>query len=178
MLLPLKKWLHRQRLHAGKHDKHTHRAVSLADAKRIGILFNATNGEDRYAIDKFTERLKSFDNKILVLGFIDSNYTHDIHNHLVFTRKNLNWFLEPSGDQVQRFIEEPLDILINAYFEECLPLEYISTHSAARCRVGVYHEKKTHCYDLMINLNHRTELGFYLDQISHYLNLIKPYAYS
>lgn len=178
MLKSVRKILHRQRLHSKlKSVSVAHHAIAMDEAKRIGILFDATSGDDRQEIENFADLLRSHDKKVLVLGFIDSNYTHDIHNYLVFTKKNLNWYLEPSGDQVNRFLDEPLDILINAYSRECLPLEYISALSHAKCRVGIYHEEKTYSYDLMINMNREADLGFFLNQITHFLNLIRPHAY-
>ena len=172
----IRRFFHLRRLRAKlKLQSANRQAVSMEDAKRIGILFNATSGDDRHEIENFADLLRSNDKKVLVLGFIDGKFTHDIHNYLVFTKKNLNWYLEPSGDNVQRFEEEPFDILINAYTDECVPLEYISALSSAKFRVGIYHEDKTHCYDLMINLPKAADLGFYLNQIAHFLNLIHPH---
>ena len=89
-----------------------------------------------------------------------------------FNKKNLNWHLEPTGDEVEIFIDRKLDILVNAYIDENLPLEYISALSQARFRIGHYVKEKTYAYDFMIDLKGKNDLKYLMEQYRMYLKMV------
>ena len=148
------------------------KSVNLGEAKEIGILFDATDTDQKQIVENFTKQLKEQNKKTVLLGFYNFpkpaiNFSFDY-----FNRKNLNWHLEPIGHIVDNFIQRKFDILINLSVKEIVPLEYIAALSQAKFRVGPYEKDKTYCYDLMIDTQGRNDLNYLIEQVKHYLHLI------
>jgi len=76
--------------------------------------------------------------------------------------------------KINDFHAKNFDILICAFIEDCLPLEYIAATSNARFRVGAFSKAKTNYFELMINTQKNENLEYLLDQINHFLKVINP----
>lgn len=146
--------------------------VSIQEAKQIGILYNATKPDDVMVISQFAEKIKTEGKVIHILGFKDEKSKED-DSPRVFNKNSVNWYGVPNDDKIDVFQKLDLDILISAFTEECLPLEYISATSKAKCRVGTYHSRKTKDYELMINIGNKNQLPYLIQQILHFLKEIK-----
>ncbi len=156
-----------------KAHSHPHENVSMQEAVNIGILYYAGNEQEIQSVKDYTKLLRSNGKKVSLLGYIEKVGKGQKLNFAHFTSQDLNWYLRPTGKKVNDFIKKDWDILINAHQGDCSPLEYITSFSKARFRVGNFHDKKTHCYDLMIQMKKGDNHNDYLDQIDHFLNMIK-----
>jgi len=148
------------------------KSVNLNEAKEIGILFDATDTDQKQLVENLAKQLKDQNKKTVLLGFYNFpkpaiNFSFDY-----FNKKNLNWRLAPVGHTVESFIQRKFDILINLSVKEILPLEYISALSQANFRVGPYEKNKTYCYDLMIDTGEEKDLKNLIEQVKHYLHLM------
>ena len=146
---------------------------TFSRTKKIGIIFNAYKKENieliRHLIDYFKAKGVSCE----ALGFVNQNKMKDFNlaslNIDYFNSKDCNIFGFPSTDNVNNFISEKFDLIINLSEEENLMYDYIVSHSSARFRIG---RSNINLYDLVINFktNHLkdfiTEVIFYLDLIS------------
>lgn len=162
-------YLLKKELHEHKIDR---KVVNLEEAKDIGILFDATNTDNSKVINTFADALREQKKRPHLLGFYNFPKGAINFNFPYFNKKDLNWYSKPGGDVVNNFIERKFDILINAYMDEILPLEYISALSHANYRVGHYDKKKTYCYDLMIDMRGNDDLKSLMQQIKHYLHIL------
>ena len=79
----------------------------------------------------------------------------------------------PIDERANAFAAKKFDLLFAAFTDGNLPLEYIARISAARWRVGCFSESKTDYYDLMINMSGKTDLPYFLEQATYFLNQIK-----
>lgn len=150
-----------------------HESVSLKQAKYIGILFDASKEENIRIIKEYSRQLENLDKRIELLAYHkDPKKTEGLPFPL-FTSKEVNWYLKPTGEQVNKFMNHRFDLLINANVEPCAPLEYISSLSRARYRIGYYDPRKTNHYDLMISLNKEHSLNHYIDRVNYYLEILK-----
>ncbi len=147
--------------------------VNLNDANLIGILFNASYPQNISIVNEYASYLRDLGKKTEVLGFFKSSKDKSKKYFPFFTNKELNWYLKPGGKSVSQFIKQDYDLLINATIEECLPLEYLAATSKAKYRIGHYNPYKTSCYDLMISLQSNSSLKYYLEQVDHYLKMIR-----
>lgn len=169
----IKKYFHHYFLQkALKLNQHFRKSVNLQEAKEIGILFDATDTDQKQIVENLAKQLKDQNKKTVLLGFYNFpkpaiNFSFDY-----FNKKNLNWHLAPIGHTVEGFINRNFDILINLTVKEILPLEYISAMSHAKFRVGPYNSDKIYCYDLMIDTGDKKDLDHLIDQVKHYLHLI------
>ena len=142
--------------------------VNLNTAKHIGILYKATLSDEIMVISQFAEKLKAEGKEVHILGFKDEKSKEDT-SPKVFNRNSVNWYGIPTDEKIDGFQKLNLDILISAYKDECLPLEFIAATSKAKFRVGAFSQNKTNNYELMINVDNKSELLYLLQQIFHFL---------
>lgn len=173
MLKQFRRWLHLYFLKKELKAHHVERkATSLDKANEIGILFDASDPDKVAAINHFADGLKRDKKRIVMLGFYNTPKNAINFNFSYFNQKNLNWILEPHGNTVEEFIAKKFDILINAYFSENLPLEYVSALSQASFRIGSFTKEKTYAYDFMVDMKDERDLQLLMKQYRHYLEML------
>ncbi len=153
--------------------KVTRRITNLDDAKHIGIIYDSTNPDNDIIVTRFSEELRKQGKTVQLMGYIHDTKIDHKADITVFNKSNLTWYTTPKDARVDRFVNEPFDLLFAAYNSGNLPLEFVARLSKAKWRVGPFDEKKTDCYDLMINTSGKTELNYFLQQAAHFLKQIK-----
>lgn len=157
--------------------KHKREVVGFDDAKKIGLLYDATDDYNYEVVKQYVKSIRSQQKDILALGYVDkkvlpanqfAQYGLDF-----FTRKNLNWQMIPDNPIVTNFINEKFDILINLNNNKCFPLRYIAAVSNARFRVGRFDKKNMICYDMMIHLKGEPGIKNMIEETENYLRQIK-----
>ena len=108
-----------------------------------------------------------------ILGFVDDKKIDHKADVLIFNTKNLSWNRTPVDERVEKFADKNFDLLLAAFTEENFPLEYVSRTSKAKWRLGIFDEKKTDYYDMMINMGDKNDLQHFLNQSTHFLNKIQ-----
>lgn len=179
-LLSMKKWwyniqryfFNRALAEAISTQQHKHTVINLRDAKTIGILYNSSNPDNDIIITRFTEQLKRDAKTVEILGFVDDKKVDHKADILVMNSNHINWCMVPSDEKPLTFATKNFDLLLCCFTEEILPLEYIAALSKARWRVGVYNERKTTLYDMMVNLDGKIDLNYLLQQMIIFLNKI------
>ena len=152
--------------------------ISFQDATRIGILYDATDEQDSEAVKNYVKNARSiFKKDMLAMGFVDKKVLHKSQYAQVgldfFTRKDLNFQLIPSNAVINNFINEEFDILINLNSGKCFPLRYISAMSKARFRVGRFSKSNSVYFDMMVKLAGEPPIRTVIEEIEHFLRLIK-----
>lgn len=155
------------------HNVQARKVVNLKDATNIGILFDASNLENVDLINEYSAKFRELGKRIELLAYYKSTKNTEKHEFPFFTSQEINWYYKPRGEKVKRFMSTKFDLLINASIEDCEPLDYIAAMSKARYRIGCYSPEKTSHYDLMISLKQERTLSHYMDQVNHYLQIIK-----
>lgn len=154
------------------------KAFSLSNASTIGVLYNATNRNDYEVVKKFIHYLKEERKDVLALGYINSKNSEDIvkpHlNYQFFDNNNLSKIKVPTGNDVVNFMNKSFSILIDLNTEDCFPLEYISTLSRAKFKVGAIGQYRNEECDLTIDISQNKSLDYLIIQIKHYLKMIQP----
>jgi hypothetical protein len=152
-------------------------AVGFDEAKKIGILYDATRESDYESVKQYIKTVRKEGKEVFALGFVDrkelppsqfAQYGLDF-----FTRRNIGWDMIPANLMVNNFIQEAYDIVINLADNTCFPLRYIAAVSHARFRVGRFDKRTTGCYDLMLNIREDTGIAELLAQVENTLRLIK-----
>jgi hypothetical protein len=166
-------WLNRR----VRNLKRNVKAFSIQSASSIGVVYNATNREDEEIVKKFIHYLKEERKEVFSLGYINSKDASDLvkpHlNYAYFDKRNLSKSFVPKGSDVEKFIQKPFSILIDLNIENCFPIEYVSTLSLAKFKVGTngfYHDA---ICDLVIALEKDKKLKYLVIQLKHYLKMIK-----
>ncbi|MGB1205661.1 MAG: DUF6913 domain-containing protein [Chitinophagales bacterium] len=156
-----------------KKQQQKHEFVSFSDAKKIGVLFDITEEENIPIISQYVQQLEKQQKKVKLLGFVDASAANESLMFSSFSRKNTNFFFVPKGNIVETFMEQHFDILICAFLTDSPSLEYISTLSEAKFRVGPHLANKEYCFDLMMNHDNDSIKDF-LDKLHPYLNMFSP----
>ena len=147
--------------------------LNIGQAKKIGILFDASHAEDIITVTKYAESLSQKNKEVSILSF-QNNSEKENSDPRFFNQLNVNWFNIPYKEKIDDFQQQNLDILIAAFVNECLPLEYVVATSNAKCRVGAFNDSKSDYYELMINTKKDASLKYLLQQIDHFLHTINP----
>jgi hypothetical protein len=147
--------------------------VNLNDAKSIGIIYDSTNPDHDITITKFGEMLRNKGKAVEIMAYVNDKKIDHKGDIALFNPKAVNWYGVPLDPRIATFCDKPFDLLICALLAESKPLEYIACLSKAKYRVGPFNDKKTQCYDLMIEMGTKNELGYLLQQMVHFLESIK-----
>ncbi len=153
--------------------------TSLDAANSIALLYKIHTEEDYKKVNKFMKYLKSeFGMKrLFFLAYWDDakkepDFLQTRLDFDFFSKKDLNWKGIPAGGNIENFLSEKFDILIdlNNYYN--VPLRYLILKSSARMKVGRYSLENEPFFDLML-ANNETDFEEYCNQLVKYLSMIK-----
>jgi hypothetical protein len=157
--------------------KRTSHSVTFDEAKKIGILYDATSDKNYEIVKQFVKEIRAQQKDVLALGYVDKNELPNMRFAKLgldfFTRKAVNWKMKPQHASVSNFINHDFDILINLHTEKCFPLKYISAMTKARFKIGKYDQKNFPFCDMMIEAKENIGLKDFIEQVTHYLKLLK-----
>lgn len=153
--------------------------TNLEKANAVAMLYKITTEEDYIKVNNFVKYLKSeFGTKrVFFLGYWDDakkdpEFLHTKLDFDFFSKKNLNWKGIPVGGNIDNFISDKFDILIdlNNYYN--VPLRYLILKSCAKMKVGRYSQENEPFFDLML-ANNETDFEDYCNHLVKYLLMIK-----
>jgi len=152
------------------------KVYNLSTARSIGIVFDGTNPKNFDGVFDFYKKLKIQTGiRLSVLGYINPDSVPNkflIRNDVSFFSTNdVNWYYKPGGQDVVKFCNDKLDILINLDLNRQKPINFISSVSIARFKVGRYHSESKF-NDFSIRIDSEPTLEFFIQQVEHYLELI------
>ncbi len=161
---------------ARKRLKRNVKAFNIEKASSIAVVYNATNRTDADIVKKFIQYLKEERKEVLSLGFINSKDSSDMvtpHlNYIYFDKKDLSKTMLPKSSDVNNFIKKPYSILIDLNMEECFPIEYITSLSNAKFKVGASGNYRNENCDLVVDVSANNKLEYLIIQLKHYLKMI------
>lgn len=148
-------------------------SISLKAAHSVGILFDATELKDRDIVLAFAKKIKQEGKHVKLLAYLDDFAESDSYPFKIYSKKDLDWFLRPKGDEVGAFIQEAFDLLLYFNTQPTLHAEYIMALSKAKFKLGPASEN-THAYDLMIDAGSKPELSPFIHQAELLLEKMNP----
>ena len=155
--------------------------IPFSKAKSIGILYDATVDKDYELIKNYVKDLRGASKDVLALGFFDSKELPGTRFMKLgldfFTRKSLNWKMKPNHPIVNNFMKKDFDILICLGIEKSIPLLYVSSMTRASFKIGKYEPQNAGIFDFMIKVEGKPTLLQMIEQVNHYLNLIRNEKY-
>lgn len=124
---------------------------TLADAKRIGIHFDATQIDHRQQVIRYAEQLRKQGKSVELLGFIPQVDKEATFSFNFYTSKQIDWAKRPKGEAVAQFLGQSFDAFICLFARTSLSTEFIAVHSPARLKIGPVAQHRD-CYDLMLDM--------------------------
>lgn len=166
-------WEHYFNIEALKAQR-TRKTHNLDSAKRVGILFDASEESSYKKVSEFVRCLQNEKKTVKVVGYVNMkfipHYCIPMLSYDFYTKKDVNWFKKPTKACIQDFIHEDFDILIDLNLDDCVHSQWISGLSQAKFKVGLYSKKNQKYFDFMIKPEIPTGLNEFLKQIIHYLS--------
>lgn len=153
------------------------RVHNFETAKSAIILFDTGDPASFKVIREFLKFLEGEKITCSIFGYVDQK---EIPQELLFwknysfiTRKDINWYMKPSGEAVNSFHEADPDLLFDFTPELPLELQFMVQLSSARFKIGCFTEEEND-YDLMISLTDNNEIGFLAEQFKIYIAMLNP----
>jgi len=153
--------------------KTIHKVTNLTDAKTIGIVYDSTKPDNDIVIAKFAEQMRANGKSVELLGYINDPKVDSKADVTIFNKKALSWTGVPNSDKVKAFTDKKFDLLLAPFITNNAPLEFVAATSKAKWRLGVYTKGKTDLYDMMVMMDGKTDLQYFLNQSIYFLNEIK-----
>lgn len=152
-------------------DTQTRTALPYDRIKTMAFLVDGSDPIALRQLLNYIERYRDEGKKVTVLGYVKKfpPFEEDI---VWITAKDKNWIGIPKMFRIKHFIEKEYDVLINTSMVTNRPLEYISTYSNAKLRIGRYNSDKTYAYDFMMQTE-SDDVFNYLAQVEHYLRMVR-----
>jgi hypothetical protein len=150
---------------------------NFREVKTIGIVWNASKNDEFNALARFNQRMQDKNIDVKILGYYHGKHLPDQYTairYLTCIRKvETNLFYIPKSTEVQSFINNKFDILIDINFEKLFSLIYVTILSNASFKVGLYEVVENNApFDLMMELKKPVNIEDYLNQVIQYLEMI------
>ena len=166
------------RLKAAKMQRQK-KLYDFASAKYVGVLCSPQDVFTTAYLKEFLHSLSRKGIKYSVYGYFDGEtipenflYLKDID---FITKQDLNFLFIPKEPVMQKFVNEPFDMLINCNLNDYFPVEYMSKLSMAKFKVGIRREEGEQPYDLMIDISKNPTIEYFIENLEIYLsNLRNP----
>jgi Family of unknown function (DUF6913) len=151
--------------------------VNFYNIKTIGIVWDATKSEDFAILNRFYQKMSEHGKKVTIIGYFPGKILPDLYvaNRILtcLKRTEVDFFFRPDTAEVQSFIKQKFDVLIDINFRGQFTLEYITSLSQASLKVGLSDpDPVSSPFDLMISLKSPVNTENYLGQVLHYLEMI------
>jgi hypothetical protein len=151
-------------------------SCNLADAKEIGVIFNASDPASIDEVKKIVNLLQANNAHVFVIGYLNEKKIADVNllrsGYNFFSLANLTWFYKPVIPFIEDFLNRKFDILFDLDLENSFPLRYIATLSKAGMKVGRFFDGCEYL-DFMIKLEPEISLRYLIEQSVYYLNIVR-----
>ncbi|WP_396195602.1 DUF6913 domain-containing protein [Flavobacterium sp.] len=144
--------------------------TSEGEIKTVGIIFDETYFNEREALVKELLQKGIGEKDVKVLVFKDKIKKNEQFDYPTFSYKDLSWHGTVDKKEVNDFIAEPFDLLINYYDTEKASLLLVSHLSKAVFKVGFASIDKR-LNHFMINTNAENYKVF-ADELFKYLRIL------
>ncbi len=151
--------------------------LNIHEVKNIGLVWDASKTDDFVFLKRFFQKMAELKTDVRILGYFPGNNPPDQYTAVrylsIVKKEELNIFYHPVSTETNTFITNNFDVLIDLNFKKLFPLQYISSMSNARFKVGLFEsETKNSPFDLMMDLKSPVSIEDYLNQVLHYLAMI------
>lgn len=166
----------RKRLEQQKRHNQGKQPVNLATAKRIGIVFDATELPEREVAVSFAKRLKKDNKQVRMLGYFQTDVGEADFAFPYFTKKDIAWAGYPKGNEVEHFMEQSYDLLLVLQVRSNLLVEYLACLADANMKVGPITDNEQ-AYDLLLDIPADAPLPKFITQLENILaktNVAQP----
>lgn len=156
-------WLLKRKLATLKRTIHP---INLARVKTAGIIWEI---DDQDVFRMLVKQLKERGIQVRSLCFSDIHGS--VHGEVMFSPADFSFFGKVKNQEMADFIDRRFDLLIDITLAKSLEVQYVRALSRASFKVG-WSPVQPDYLDLSIDVSHRKEPSYLIEQIIHYLSEI------
>lgn len=158
------------------------RIVNLEQVRNIGIVFTLSSEHEWNLLYHFAQLMENTGKKVVMIGLHPSNVQISFivtHAQTIICRESedLSWWGIPKDDVISRFTDQHLDVLIDTTDQPNFFGQYVALKSDADLKVTYTDEveatRNDNIYDMMIKGEGPLDMRDYLNQVVHYLKMVK-----
>lgn len=172
--LSLAKFILKNKLKKLKRRK---QVVNLNEAKTIGIVYLVSTERTFKIVKELIKELSSSRREVLTIGFVNRkeipSYCIAPNSGYYFNKNELNWLGMPKNDYINKFLQKEIDILIDLSMNDLFVLDYISSLSHAKFKIGRFTDEQESRFDFMLKVKKDITFESFIDQILHYTMILK-----
>lgn len=146
------------------------KSMNYREARRVGILFSMNGMDDYEAVRSFEAKLKKDGKEVAVLCYLPKGVENFDFHYDIFTNKDFNFWGNIRADNIQQFLQRPLDLLICLDTDPNFYLEYLLAATKAPFRIGAHSPQREGLFELMIGQSQSGQINELIQQIYHYTN--------
>ena len=182
MLELIKDFKRRRMIRQMAGEQRDKRIVNLAQVRNIGIVFTLNSEHEWNLLYHFAQLMEEMGKKVVMIGLHPSNLQISFivtHAQTIICRESddMNWWGIPKDDVIGRFTDQHLDVLIDTTDQPNFFGQYVALKSDADLKVTYTDEVETtrndNIYDMMIKGDGPLDMRDYLNQVVHYLKMVK-----
>lgn len=149
-------------------------SVDFKDAKKIGIYFNASEGQHSDKINNFVKDLRSEGKTVEAITYLNSSQDNPYNfQYHVLKDEDITMFGKINAEKINKFIATEYDYLYCICTELQTPVKYLMAASKSKCRVGAYAEENSDLFELMVSSSSKENLTELIKNMVHYSHAIK-----
>jgi hypothetical protein len=151
--------------------------TNIGQVKTIALIWDASRTTDFAGLSRFHQKMHERNIDVKILGYFSGKELPDQYTAIRYLtcirKKEINLIYQPDSSEVNTFINNRFDVLIDINFNNLFPLGYITALSNAAFKVGLFESETGDTpYDLMMEIKKPVDLDNYLNQIIQYLEMI------
>lgn len=123
----------------------------FAEAKQIGILFNADNQAIEKPLAAFIRRLEKEGKQVTPFTYFEGERRAAFQfAYEAITDREISWLGSIKSEKAHKFMEKNFDFLFCFHAQPSEVTDLLLAGSRAKCRVGFYEKGREPLYELML----------------------------
>ena len=153
-----------------------HLSPGYAEAVKIGLIFEYKGDEHYEQVLAFMRMLRADRKEVSMLAFVPEQKTEPHHSFPQYNASNLTVWGKLTSEEIDLFLAEQFDFLINLDIEACLFVDNVLSRANAKCKIGHFKVERTDFYQLMIHVDPSNDFEIFLDKVYYYIKKLRADA--
>jgi hypothetical protein len=147
--------------------------INYHQVNQIGILFHLDQNVDPEPLARFIKKLEQDHKKLKILTYFDQYTSHPYNFYIdYFQKSDINWKGEINSPKMNQFLDTQFDFLFCIESEPQPIFDLVLSQTKANCRIGLFDEKRTNLFELMVQNPDWQNIEHTLDQMLKYTKLL------
>mgnify|MGYP006909075893 CR=1 FL=1 len=146
-------------------------ALSAKPIESVGVLLNVAEFDDFEAFRVFLGDLRIHQNKIKIIGFVETNQAVENSKETLFSKKQIGWRGKLKDAALEDFTNTAFDALISYYRNDTAELNLMTAKSRAPFKIGLS-ESDERLNDLILSIDPKN-FELFKTELVKYLTILK-----